>query len=78
MEANDKTKRISGAELTAPWPSVDGPPINAIILAPEPGTHAPNKQAATLRAVLVHLAALWSAGTCQGSLCSSSRTFYDI
>jgi hypothetical protein len=31
--------------------------MKAKILAPEPGTQAPNKQAATLSAVLVHLLA---------------------
>ena len=60
--------------LTGAGPSVAGPPIKAIILAAEPGTHAPNKLAAILRAVLVHRVALWSAGTAQGSFCSSSKT----
>lgn len=62
-------------ELTAPDPSVDGPPTKAIILAPEPGTQSPNKLAAILKAVLVHLDARWSAGTGQGSFWSSSRTY---
>jgi len=44
--------------LTGAGPSVAGPPINAIILAAEPGTHAPNKLAAILKAVLVHRVAL--------------------
>lgn len=35
--------QVHGERLTAPDPSVDGPPKNAIILAPEPGTHTPNK-----------------------------------
>ena len=52
-------------ELTEPVPSVDGPPTKAIILAPEPGTQTPNKLAAILNAVLVHLDARWSAGTGQ-------------
>lgn len=42
-------------ELTAPGPSVDGPPTNAIILAPEPGIHTPKRLAATLNAAPVHL-----------------------
>lgn len=51
---NDKVNRLEVTKLTAPAPSVDGPPTNAIILAPEPGTQTPNKQAAMLNAVLVH------------------------
>lgn len=62
-------------ELTAPGPSVDGPPTNAIILAPEPGTHTPKRLAATLNAAPVHLDARWSAGTGQGSFWSSSITY---
>lgn len=64
--------------LTDPDPSVDGPPTKAIILAPEPGTQSPNKLAAILSAVLVHLDARWSAGTGQGSLGSSSSTYIQI
>jgi hypothetical protein len=30
-------------------PSVDGPPTNAIILAPDPGTQTPMRLAATLK-----------------------------
>uniref|UniRef100_A0A0E0QK85 Uncharacterized protein n=1 Tax=Oryza rufipogon TaxID=4529 RepID=A0A0E0QK85_ORYRU len=41
--------------LSEPGPSVDGPPMNAIILAPDPGTQTPNRLAATLNAVPVHL-----------------------
>ena len=52
--------------------------MKAKILAPEPGTQAPNKQAATLSAVLVHLLARWSGGTGQGSFCSSSSTFFQF
>lgn len=50
-------KQWNRAILTAPGPSVEGPPTNAIIRAPEPGTQAPNKLAATLKAVPVHLLA---------------------
>lgn len=41
--------------LTEPGPSVDGPPTNAIILAPDPGTQTPRRLAATLKAAPVHL-----------------------
>ena len=41
--------------LTEPGPSVEGPPINAIILAPDPGTQTPKRPAATLNAAPVHL-----------------------
>lgn len=52
-----KAQNVDKQIRTAPCPSVDGPPTNAIILAPEPGKHAPNKLAAILSAVLVHLGA---------------------
>lgn len=58
---------IKTMTLTAPSPSVDGPPRKAIILAPEPGTQIPNREAAKLRAVLVHLDGRSFVGTGQGS-----------
>lgn len=61
-------------KLTAPGPSVDGPPTKAIILAPEPGTQTPNMAAATLNAAPVHRDERRSAGTGHGSFCSSSIT----
>lgn len=61
--------------LTEPGPSVDGPPTKAIILAPDPGTQTPKRLAATLKATPVHLDERLSAGTGQGSFCSSSTTY---
>jgi hypothetical protein len=41
--------------LTGSGPSVDGPPTNAIILAPDPRTQTPRRLTATHKATPVHL-----------------------
>jgi hypothetical protein len=41
--------------LTGSWPSVDGPPTNAIIIAPDPQTQTPRRLTATHKATPVHL-----------------------
>lgn len=62
------------SEHTVPEPSVHGPPTKAKMRAPVPGTHAPSNPAATLRAVPVQRAGLWSDLTGNESFCSSSRS----
>jgi hypothetical protein len=52
-ENEDQYEMLKGFCLIEPGLSVDGPPPNAIILPPDPGTH-PRRLTATLKAAPMH------------------------
>lgn len=76
--SNKKAKIVISNEAgytTIPGPTVHGPPTRAMIRAPVPATHAPNKPAATVRATPVQRKARLLVSTGQRSNWSSSSNW---